>query len=249
MASGSCAICGLHGSTEARARYEIARGPLWLLRHHPDPAPLPGWLLLDARRHLEGPLAFSGEEASGWGAAVQAASRLVQELTGCERVYAIAFGEGAQHLHLHLIPRHLQEPASSAWSVADLYRAVERGERPAASPAVVAALVQRARLRLADHPCPALLPPEHEGQVAGETAASPATMSTAPSGGTMALLARRSPERLNQELWRRLESRGLGGLGTTADDPADRDDVDTSIDTDIDLLIDRLHDLAEPPAP
>ncbi len=234
MAAAHCPICALHSSTPDRARYEIARGPLWLLRHHPDPSPLAGWLLLDARRHLAGPLGFSAEEASGWGGAVQAASQLVQQLTGCERVYAIAFGEGAQHLHLHLIPRHLSDPASCAWSVADLYRAVERSERPAAEPQAVAELVQRARLLLAANPCPALL--GSEGQSDG------ASHGHALVAGTMALLARRSPERLNQELWRRLESRGLDGPAAAADDPADRD-------TDIDLLIDRLHDLAERPSP
>ena len=238
-AAAACPICALHGSTAARARYEIARGPHWLLRHHPDPAPLPGWLLLDARRHLEGPLAFSAEEASGWGGAVQAASRLVQQLTGCERVYAIAFGEGAQHLHLHLIPRHLQESASCAWSVADLYRAVEQGLRPAAPPEVVAEVVQRARLLLADAPCAALMG-DGSPSLAGPSAAAVAEPSGA--GGTMALLARRSPERINQELWRRLEGRDLPSAAALSGD-------DDSWDTDVDLLIDRLHDLAERPAP
>ena len=68
---------------------------------------------------------FTAAEASDWGCAVRDASDLVKQISGCERVYAIAFGEGAQHLHLHLhlIPRHLNEPASKAWAVADLYRA------------------------------------------------------------------------------------------------------------------------------
>lgn len=144
-----CPICRLHGDAAAMAALEIVRSDLWLLRHHPHPAPLAGWLLLDARRHLGGPLAFTDREAAGWGRAVRAASQLVQRLTGCDRVYAIAFGEGAPHLHLHLIPRFGGDPDSSAWRVADLYRAVERGERPAADPVAVAALVARGRQLLA----------------------------------------------------------------------------------------------------
>jgi hypothetical protein len=97
MDPASCAICRLHGDA-ASAAFEIARSDLWLLRHHPDPAPLAGWLLLDARRHLAGPLAFTDREATSWGRAVRHASQLVQQLTGCDRVYAIAFGEGAPHL-------------------------------------------------------------------------------------------------------------------------------------------------------
>lgn len=148
----TCPICALQASPAHRAELELGRSALWLLRHHPLPAPLPGWLLLDARRHLSGPLAFSDAEAASWGLAVRAASLLVQQLSGCERVYAIAFGEGAPHLHLHLIPRHVDDPASAAWWVADLYRAVERGERPAADPVAVAAFVARGRDLLAQGP-------------------------------------------------------------------------------------------------
>jgi diadenosine tetraphosphate (Ap4A) HIT family hydrolase len=146
--SQSCSICGIHQDPSSRGLYEIGRGGLWLLRHHPDPAPLPGWLLLDSCRHLCGPADFTVEEARAWGPAVHWASALVRQLTGCDRVYAIAFGEGAPHLHLHLIPRFGADPATAAWSVADHYRAVAAGERAAAPPEQVAELVERARAGL-----------------------------------------------------------------------------------------------------
>ena len=140
-----CAICQLHGDPAQREAREIGRGELWLLRHHPDPAPLAGWLLLDARRHLGGPVDFTDPEAATWGVAMRHASQLARRLTGCERVYAIAFGEGAPHLHVHLIPRFAADPASAGWNVADLYRAVAAGERPPADPERVRELVARAR--------------------------------------------------------------------------------------------------------
>ena len=104
-----------------------------------------GWLLLDTLRHCSGPVDFNSDEASRWGGAVQQASQLVRDLTVCDRVYAIAFGEGAQHLHLHLIPRFINDPATAAWSVADLYRAVACGDLQAAGPEAVQALVRHAR--------------------------------------------------------------------------------------------------------
>ena len=107
--------------------------------------PLPGWLLLDSLRHCSGPVDFSEAEAMDWGRAVRNASLLVKQITGCQRVYAIAFGEGAQHLHLHLIPRHLDEPGSKAWAVADLYRAMDSGDRAATDSAVVVSMVQHSR--------------------------------------------------------------------------------------------------------
>jgi diadenosine tetraphosphate (Ap4A) HIT family hydrolase len=162
-ADPACGICRIHGDGELEAELGLAVSELWLLRHHSLPAPLAGWLLLDARRHLAGPLAFNDQEATSWGLAVRVASQLVQRLTGCDRVYAIAFGEGAPHLHLHLIPRFAGEPASKAWSVADLYLAVERGERAPADPLAVAALVAEGRKMLAANPLPGTLLRHHEG--------------------------------------------------------------------------------------
>lgn len=145
LAGETCAICQIHCADSAQQSYVIGRGTLWVLRHHPDPSPLPGWLLLDSVRHLGGPADFNPGEAAAWGVAVQHASALVRGLTGCDRVYAIAFGEGAPHLHLHLIPRFAHHPDTTAWSVADHYRAVIAGERAAANPEHVAALVGQAR--------------------------------------------------------------------------------------------------------
>ena len=144
-----CGVCRLHADPAQRQALEIARLGPWLLRHHPLPSPLAGWLLLDSLRHVGGPADFDAAKAAGFGPLLQRASALVRELSGCDRVYAIAFGEGARHFHLHLIPRHGADPATEAWRVADLYRAVQAGERPAADPAAVAELVERARRQIA----------------------------------------------------------------------------------------------------
>ena len=109
-----CPICDLHRDIDQQKKYEIYRDDLWVLRHHPAPAPLLGWLLLDSLRHCSGPIDFSANESSNWGIAVRDACTLIKQLTQCDRVYTIAFGEGAQHLHLHLIPRLISNPATKA---------------------------------------------------------------------------------------------------------------------------------------
>ena len=88
---------------------------------------------------------FDPAEARDWGVVVQRASLLVRKATGCERVYIIAFGEGAQHLHLHLIPRQIKEDSTKAWAVADHYRAVEQNLQPSADPNLVEEMVHNAR--------------------------------------------------------------------------------------------------------
>jgi diadenosine tetraphosphate (Ap4A) HIT family hydrolase len=95
-------------------------------------------------RHVQGAADLTDLEASELGPVLRAASRAVRSATGCDRVYAIAFGQGAPHLHIHLAPRHDEEPGTRAWSVADWYRAVEAGERPAADATDVARAVERA---------------------------------------------------------------------------------------------------------
>ncbi len=135
--SEHCGICEIHSDVDQLRNLEIWRNRHWLLRHHPHPSPLLGWCLLDARRHLSGAIDFLGDEAAEWGSVVQQASKLVQKVSGCDRVYLIAFGEGARHLHLHLIPRFQKDLRSAAWSVADLYRDVETGlEKPVQSESV-----------------------------------------------------------------------------------------------------------------
>ncbi len=145
--SERCGICEIHSDVDHLNNLEIWRNRHWLLRHHPHPSPLLGWCLLDARRHLAGAIDFLGDEAAEWGTVVQQASKLVQKVSGCDRVYLIAFGEGARHLHLHLIPRFQADQRSSAWSVADLYRDVAAGRQPLVQTENVQEFLVAARLQ------------------------------------------------------------------------------------------------------
>ncbi len=141
----TCSICEVHNNSDFRSLYEIARTSLWVLRHHSDPTPLKGWLILDSIRHLSGPVDFLPDEASNWGIAVQKASNLIKDLTGCDRVYSIAFGEGAHHLHLHLIPRFQNDLRTESWKVADLYRSISSIKNTSLPSEAVLQIVEKAR--------------------------------------------------------------------------------------------------------
>lgn len=171
-AAGACDICRIHASAADPsinehaasaalapvsgasdfASLECHRGPHWIVRHHPLPAPIVGWTCLCAVRHVQGPADFHDAEADEFGRALRTVSRAIREVTGCDRVYAIAFGQGAPHLHMHLIPRFDAVEATRAWQIADWYRAVERGEHAPADPAAVADFVGSVRHILAAHP-------------------------------------------------------------------------------------------------
>jgi diadenosine tetraphosphate (Ap4A) HIT family hydrolase len=144
----ACGICAIHADAAGHGALECHRGHRWIVRHHPLPSPLVGWTFLCSTRHVQGAADLDDREAATLGPALRAVSRAVRDLTGCDRVYAIAFGQGAPHLHVHLIPRFDGEEGTRAWNVADWYRAVERGERPAADPGEVARFVDAMRERL-----------------------------------------------------------------------------------------------------
>ena len=94
---------------------------------------------------LQKNLDFNFDEAKQWGLALRHACQLVKCLTSCDRVYTISFGEGAQHLHLHLIPRFVDNSDTTSWKIADYYRDVLSSSIPAAASEDVFRIVDKAR--------------------------------------------------------------------------------------------------------
>ncbi len=142
--SAMCGVCALHAREGGPPLLAWTDG-MWLLRHHAHPAPLAGWFLLDSVRCVRNAADFSDAEAAAFGAVLRRVTRAVREACGVPRTYTVMFGEGAPHLHAHIVPRDPAEPASCAWAVADLYRDVERGLRVPASQEHVDAVVARVR--------------------------------------------------------------------------------------------------------
>jgi len=147
-----CPICALERPARRHPELVVWEDPLWIVRHHALPAPLAGWFLLVSKRHLGGPADLGPEEAAAFGPVLQRTSAAVRAVTGAPKVYAIAFGEGAPHLHVHLVPRFAERDDLAAWKLADVYRAVERGELPAADPSLVAERCAAMTRALAAHP-------------------------------------------------------------------------------------------------
>lgn len=148
-AAPGCDVCRIHADPALSAALECHRGTHWIVRHHALPAPIAGWAFLASVRHVQGPADLDDAEAASFGEALRTVSRAIRGATGCDRVYAIAFGQGAPHLHMHLVPRFDAEPGTTAWRVADWYRAVERGERAPAAPDAVGRVVAALRRSLA----------------------------------------------------------------------------------------------------
>ena len=65
----------------------------------------PGWLFLQTRRHVEGPMGMNSEEAGELGLHLTHLTEAIRAVTGAEKVYVLAYGERFPHFHLVLLPR------------------------------------------------------------------------------------------------------------------------------------------------
>lgn len=84
--------------------------------------------MLNAQRHVQGPAHFNDGEAAAFGPVLRHITRILEEVTGAPRIYIVAFGESAPHMHSHLIPRYSDlPPEHTAFGVADLMREVTNG--------------------------------------------------------------------------------------------------------------------------
>ena len=142
--SSACGVCAIH-ENERLGELVAWESDRWILRHHAAPAPLAGWFLLDTKRHVASAADFDALEEAEFAQVLGASMRAIRSAVDVPRVYVILFGEGAQHVHAHLIPRDPSQSGTAAWEIADWYRAVDSGKRAAAPSHEVARAVQRVR--------------------------------------------------------------------------------------------------------
>lgn len=121
----------------------------FLVIHHPEPSPLVGWLRLDAVDHVGGVADLSDDDAARFGVLHARIAACMKQALGVDRVYSIAFGESARHLHMHLVPRFAHRDDLAAWGLADGYRACLRDPSTAAEHLAVHDARERFRVLLA----------------------------------------------------------------------------------------------------
>lgn len=114
-AGNACLTCELirrRDRGEAPLWDNIHRTEQWDLVHAYDTS-LPGWLVLVARRHVAAIDELTGEEAAELGLLLWRASAALRQVTGCVKTYALQFAEaeGHSHVHFHVIPRMVDQPA------------------------------------------------------------------------------------------------------------------------------------------
>jgi len=108
-----CLSCQQEEQTDLPPRERVVVTAHWRVAHAFDSS-LPGWLVVLPRRHL---LSLSGLEpaaAAELGPLLAGLTRALEQVTGCVKTYVLllAEAEGFAHLHLHVVPRMPDQPAS-----------------------------------------------------------------------------------------------------------------------------------------
>ncbi|MBM4467891.1 MAG: HIT family protein [Chloroflexi bacterium] len=143
-----CFVCRKH-----RGEEPVPGGPIYedglVYASHKAP-PLDGraylgWCFVEPRRHAPGLADLTDAEAQAIGWLVARLSRALKAELNAEQVYAFVIGDRVPHLHVHLIPRHLDAPREY-WGL----RVDEWPEAPKGDEAEIAALVARLRTRIQD---------------------------------------------------------------------------------------------------
>ena len=74
-----------------------------------------GYVMIDIKRHTPGLAELTEEEAKAFGLITSRVSRALKECEGAEHIYAFVSGNGATHMHMHIIPRYPNTP-KEFWS-------------------------------------------------------------------------------------------------------------------------------------
>lgn len=81
----------------------------WIVRHS-DETNIPGYVLIQPRRHFLDLSFATAAEAASYGEVLAATTSVVREVVQPERVYTFSLGESCPHYHLHVIPRRADFP-------------------------------------------------------------------------------------------------------------------------------------------
>jgi diadenosine tetraphosphate (Ap4A) HIT family hydrolase len=128
----------------------VHQDELWVVHPIPQGNGVPGWLLVQSRRHVAGIQELDAAEAASLGPLLVRLQRVLIEVTGAERIYTASLNESAPHLHIHLAPRYATMPAdATGFRLFDLLRATASGEIPADREGA-ARIADQLRARLAD---------------------------------------------------------------------------------------------------
>jgi diadenosine tetraphosphate (Ap4A) HIT family hydrolase len=83
--------------------YETA---YWQVNHCVSPALLPGFLIIQPKRHCEHLAELTAAEAAELGTILQLTTSALSNVVAPEKIYLCSFGEKVKHIHFWILPRY-----------------------------------------------------------------------------------------------------------------------------------------------
>lgn len=102
----SCFICEKHEGLQAEppGGY-IYEDQHWKMCHFPAHMAVLGQLVIESKRHFLDFSNMTEEEAQSYGVLMLKTYSALRKVRNAERIYTLVMLEGANHFHVHLIPR------------------------------------------------------------------------------------------------------------------------------------------------
>jgi len=140
-----CPMCASLGATESVHGVRVFEGR-WSEANLSRRPMRPGYTVVVWKgRHVAEPWELSGEEAAGFWSEVAQVARAVEEEYRPVKMNWLSLGNGVPHLHVHLVPRPLDDARAGGPLEGDAFDATATEELPQAQLAAEAAAL-RARL-------------------------------------------------------------------------------------------------------
>lgn len=111
MIDVGCELCGWERDGSSPIGKWVFRNRLWSVLVLPG-YEVPGWVVLQLRRHAVGPSAMNEEEAVSMGPLVVAITGAIGDVLPRSKVYLAAFGEMYPHFHMLFAVRGPDVPSA-----------------------------------------------------------------------------------------------------------------------------------------
>jgi len=99
-----CLSCDVIAGRRETPGGVVFENDFWHLTHQVSPVQLPGFLILQPRRHVEQIGELTTTEASAMGPLLSAASAALNRALDARKVYVCSFGSAVMHVHFYLVP-------------------------------------------------------------------------------------------------------------------------------------------------
>ena len=104
MTQQDCLSCDVIAGRRETPGGVVFEDEFWHLTHQVSPVQLPGFLILQPRRHVEQVGELHTGESATLGPILSAASLALNHILPARRVYVCSFGSLVMHVHFYLVP-------------------------------------------------------------------------------------------------------------------------------------------------